>query len=245
MFFFTKGDFPEFTDLKKANKKCIEADQAYANQLSTALSHPLEMWSRTVDPSLLPKIAEIYKCSQVMTKAINESVKNTDTAFSGLQDLVGLKKEFQPTKDSNEKIMKQAKDAASKVAKTERILTDLQNSNAPASQISRAESEHRAALDAERSANSIAESSQQDFITKYNDYQQRFVSALAASYCEASTARANTATILAGIGLQIQGLAQEMTLEPSESSIDSNLMVEMGRLKPLLPRNEGDEQVAN
>ena len=235
---FGRDDFPEFTELKNANKKCQEADQAYAKQMTTALSHPLEMWSRTLDPSLLPKMAEIYKCSQTITKTINENVKNTQSSFGGLNELVGLKKEFEPIKQANEKIVKQATEAANRVAKTEKVLNDLQLSNAPATQIAKAEQDHNAAVEAERSAHNVAETSSSEFMSKFNDYQQKFISTLAAAYCEASTSRANAATTLAEVGLQIQNLANEMPLEAEETSIDANLLVEIERLKPLLPSNQ-------
>ena len=234
IYLFGKGNFPEFTELKNANKKCQDADQAYAKQMTLALSHPLEMWSRTLDPSLLPRMAEIFKCSQTITQTINENIKNTQTAFGGLQELVGLRKEFEPIKQANEKIVRQATDAANRVAKAEKILNDLQLSNAPATQIAKAEKEHNAAVEAERSANAVAESSSAEFLSKFNDYQQKFVSTLAASYCEASTARANAATTLAEIGLQIQTLADEMPLEAESTSVDANLLAEIERLKPLL-----------
>ncbi|EAY12279.1 merozoite surface protein, putative [Trichomonas vaginalis G3] len=244
MFLFAKPEFGEFFDLKRANKACQEADQAYSKQMSKALSHPLELWSRTLDSSLLPKMAEIYKCSQQITATIAENVKSTESVYGNLQDLTGLRAEFQPTKVANQKILKHAKEAAAKVAKTEKALNDLQKSNASAAQIARAEAEHQSAVEAERSASSIAQSSQNEFIQKYKDYQQRFVSILAASYCEASTLRAKTASSLAEIGVKLEGIANRMKTEPDDAAFDAQILSEMQKLEPLFNADAAQEDAA-
>lgn len=239
---FSKSEFSEFHDLKKANKAIQDADQSYSKSISQALGKPLDAWAKTLDPSLRQQMAEIFKCSQQIASTISTNSKSIDSVYANLQDLVGLRAEFNPIKIANQKIVKQAKDTAAKAAKAEKTLLDLQKSNANPQQIARAEAEHRTAQDAERSANNIAESSSAEFQKKFKDYQQRFVSILAASYCEASTIRANTASTLAEIGVQLENIAKEMKLEPTDTALDSGLLAEMQRLEPLFKADQSKEE---
>lgn len=234
MFFFARPEFGEFYDLKKANKSLQDADQAYQKQISTALGKPLENWSKTLDTSVQPQMTEIFNCSKQITSTISKNMKSTATVYGNLEELVGLRSQFHPIRVANHKIVKQAQDCAARLEKAEKNLQDLQRANAPPQQIVRAEAEHRTAIDAERAASSIAETNSAEYAKKYKDYSQKFVSILASSYCEASTIRANNASALAEIGVQLENIAKDIKLEPADTAVDSGILAEMQRLEPLI-----------
>jgi len=233
-FFKRFRPFPEWTELDQANKRLQEADATYAKAINYAFSHPLERMSQTLDPNLLPKMAEIYKCSQGLCASLNENSKGSDVFYGNLKELVSIHSEFSSSRANNQDLKKQIADSASQVSKAEKSMIELRKKGAPQADIAKAEAAYQAATTFERSTRFVVEKNECEFSEQFKAYQERFVSTLAATYCEICTARAKNSVNMAAIGLDIQKIAESIPIKTEETGYDHELAIEIKKLEALL-----------